>query len=398
MKNEYNIRREIKRLKTVRGYGTELISIYVPAGYPLSEEINKLKEEHSQSSNIKSKSVRTNVQSAIDKIIQYLRLYRETPKNGIAIFCGNVSDNAGKVDIELFSMEPPIPLKVNIYRCDSTFLLDPIEEIVGSKDTYALVVMDGREATIATLKGSHIQVIKKLNSMVHAKVRKGGQSARRYERGIEESITGYYTRVSEIVNSTFESSQFKIKGLILGGPGPTKEGFMKQNTLNYQIKILGMYDTGYTDEFGLHELVEKASELLKEQEAVQERKVIERFMQEIVRKNLACYGYEETKHAIYANQVSTLIINEELEIHEVKYKCNACGTIIEKVEIGPARMQKHDDGGTLVIVEEKDAIEDLIGQADKNGADTIFVSSESSYGKEFLMGFKGIGALLRYKI
>ena len=69
-KNEYNIIKEVKKLRSVRGYGTELISIYVPAGYQISEEISKLREEHSQSSNIKSKSVRTNVQSAIDKIIQ----------------------------------------------------------------------------------------------------------------------------------------------------------------------------------------------------------------------------------------------------------------------------------------------------------------------------------------
>src|SRR5208282_4376709 len=176
MKNEYNILREIKRLKGVRGYGTELVSVYIPAGFNLAEEVSKLRNEHSQSSNIKSKSVRGNVQSALEKIMQYLKLYRETPKNGLAIFAGNVSDNPGKVDIELFSMEPPIPLNVNIYRCDSVFVLEPIETIVGSKDTYCLLVMDGREATVASLKGSHIQVIKKLNSMVHAKVNKGGQS------------------------------------------------------------------------------------------------------------------------------------------------------------------------------------------------------------------------------
>lgn len=397
MKNEYNILREIKRLKSIRGYGTELVSVYIPAGFNIAEEMSKLRNEHSQSSNIKSKSVRGNVQSALEKIMQYLKLYRETPKNGLAIFAGNISDNPGKVDIELFSMEPPIPIKVNIYRCDSVFVLDPIEEIVGAKDTYCLLVMDGREATVATLKGSHIHVVKKLNSMVHAKVRKGGQSARRYERGIEESITQYYNRVSEIINSTFESSQFKIKGLVLGGPGPTKEGFQKQNTLNYQIKILGMYDTGYTDEFGLHELVEKASELLKEQEAVQERKVIERFMQEIVRKDLAVYGYENTRKALEAKQVSTLIINNELQLEKVKYKCNACGNTIEKMELGEHREAKHDDGGTLEIVEVKDAIEELIDLADKAGAETVFVSNESSYGKEFLMGFTGIGALLRYR-
>ena len=398
MKNEYNMLREIKRLKSIRGYGTELVSVYIPAGFNIAEEMSKLREESSQSSNIKSKSVRSNVQAALDKIMQYLKLYRETPKNGIAVFAGNISDNPGKVDIELFSMEPPIPLKVNIYRCDSVFLLDPIEDIVGSKDTYALLVMDGREATIATLKGSHIHVIKKLNSMVHAKVNKGGQSQQRFARLREESIGEYHTRISDIINSTFISSNFKIKGLILGGPGPSKESFQKSNSLNYQIKILGMYDTGYTDEFGLHELVEKAADLLKEQEAYLERKVIERFMQEIVKKALAVYGYEDTRKALMANQANMLILNDAIEIELVKYRCNSCGQTVERIEYGHSREQKHEDGGTMVVVEVKDAIEELIGMADKNGADTVFVSSESSYGREFLMGFRGIGALLRYRI
>jgi peptide chain release factor subunit 1 len=396
MKNEYSMLREIKKLRSIRGSGTELISIYVPAGFQLSEEVSKLREEYSQSSNIKSKSTRTNVQSAIDKIIQYLRLYKETPKNGLAVFCGNISDNPGKTSIELFSMEPPLPIKVNIYRCDSTFLLDPIEDIVSTKDTYALVVLDGREATVATLKGLHIQVVKKLNSMVHAKVRKGGQSARRYERIIEESIGEYYSRVSEIINSIFEQSQFKVKGLIVGGPGPTKEGFVKSNTLNYQIKILGVYDTGYTDEFGLNELVEKASDLLKEQEAYMERRVIERFIQEISHGGLATYGYENTKKALLANQAGTLIINNDLEMYMVEYKCSSCNQIVKSME-SEVKQKRHECGGTLDPVSSEDAIAELVGLADEGGVDTVFVSSESSYGKEFLMGFKGIGAILRYK-
>lgn len=88
MKKEYEVLREIKRLRSVRGSGTELISVYIPAGHQLSDETSKLRQEHSQSGNIKSKSTRTNVQSALDKILQYLKLYRETPKNGIAVFAG----------------------------------------------------------------------------------------------------------------------------------------------------------------------------------------------------------------------------------------------------------------------------------------------------------------------
>ncbi|MCL5008595.1 MAG: peptide chain release factor aRF-1 [Candidatus Marsarchaeota archaeon] len=397
MKNDYAMLREVKRLKSIRGYGTELVSIYVPTGFSLDAEIARLRDEHSQSGNIKSKSTRQNVQSAIDKIIQYLRLFRTTPKNGIAVFAGNISNNQSKSDIQLFSIEPPEPLGVNIYRCDSTFVLEPLEAILDNKDTYCLVVMDGREATIATLKGTHIQIVRRLNSMAHAKVRKGGQSAQRFARGREESIHEYSVRISDVVNGLFAKNEFKIKGVIVGGPGPAKEGFVKGNTLNYQIKILGTYDTGYTDETGLEEIVEKADELLKEQEAAKEHKVIERFMQERVRRGLAVYGYEETRKALEAKKVDTLIISNELELHLVKYKCNSCNSTFEALETGRQRQEKHSDGGRLEVVEEKDMIEELVELAEASGAEIVFVSDESSYGKEFTMGYTGLGALLRYK-
>lgn len=397
MHKEYAMLREIRRLKSIRGSGTQLISVYVPAGYNISEEIARLKNEYSTSSNIKSKQTRTNVLGAIDKILQYLKLYRETPKNGLVVFAGNISGDQGKSEIELFSMEPPEPLKVNIYRCDSTFLLDPIEAMVDTKDTYVLVALDGREATVATLRGSHIQVIKKVHSLAHAKMKKGGQSANRFKRAIEESIEDYYKQVSDIINDIFLRGEFKEKGLIVGGPGPTKENFVKAKTLNYQIKVLGIYDTGYTDETGLNEIVEKAGDLLAEQEAAKERRVLERFMKEVANKGLAVYGFDATREALARNQTNVLILNDAMEVSRITYKCSSCNQVIERMEVGVHRETRHDDGGTLSVVEKKDAVEELIEMADKNGTEVVFVSSESSLGKEFIMGFKGIGALLRYK-
>lgn len=397
MKKEYDMVKEIKRLKSVRGSGTELISVYIPAGFQLSDEVSRLKGEHSQSGNIKSSSTRDNVQSALDKIIQYLKLFRETPKNGLVVFCGNISTERNKIDIELFSMEPPQPLKVNIYRCDSTFLLEPIEEMLSTKDMYVLLAMDGREATIATLKGTHIQIVKRLHSMAHAKMKKGGQSAGRFERAREGEIEAYHAEISEVINNLFIQNEFKFKGVIVGGPGPAKENFVRQNKLHYQIKTLGVYDSGYADETGLNDIVEKATDLLKEQEASQERKILEIFKREVVSNGLAVFGYEKTHEALHKNQVKTLIVNSEIELSLVKYKCSTCNQIFEKLEKNGERQEKHSDGGNLTVVEVRDAIGELIEVADGNGAETAFVSSESSLGKEFLMGFGGVGALLRYK-
>ena len=65
MKEEYHVKKELKRLASVKGSGTELISVYVPPGFPISDEVAKLRDEHGQASNIKSKTTRLNVQSAL---------------------------------------------------------------------------------------------------------------------------------------------------------------------------------------------------------------------------------------------------------------------------------------------------------------------------------------------
>ncbi len=399
MKQEYSIKKELKRLGSIRGSGTELISFYVPPDAQISDMIGTLRDEHGQSSNIKSKTTRLNVQTAIEKIMQYLKLYRNPPKNGVAVFCGNISNVQAKPNIELFSIEPPQPLRSKIYRCDSQFLLEPLLEQMEATDLYVLLVMDGRDATLALLKGTNVTVEKKIRSFAHAKVRKGGQSAARYERAISESISDYYKSVGDSVNSVFEKYGFKnLVGLVVGGPGPTKDNFVKAKVLNYQIKVLGVFDTGYTDEtMGVSELLERSKELLKEQAAVQERRVMERFLTEVSRNGLAVSKYDNVKAALLNNNVSRLIVSEDAELVEVTYRCTTCGVSFTAVEVGNSRQTRHTEGGTLEVTKVADAIEGLVETADNLGVEIVFVSSNSQYGKELLLGFGGVAAMLKYK-
>ncbi len=398
MKKEYDIKKEIKRLSSIRGAGTELISLYIPPGTPISDVTGQLKDESGQASNIKSKSTKLNVQGAIDKIIQYLKVYREVPKNGIVVFAGNISKEAAKPNIQLFSMEPLSPVKSKIYRCDSEFLLEPIQAMVEIKDVYALVVMDGRDATIGTLKGTHFNVEKKIHSLAHAKVHKGGQSQARFQRMVIESIEDYYSRVGEAVNDMFAKYDFKLKGLLVGGPGPTKENFVKAKALNYQIKVLGVFDTGYTDEVqGVRELIAKSREVLEEQAAVQERNVMERFLSEVAHGNLAVSGYQNVRRVLEEGNITRLIISEGLELTEVHYRCPSDNAEITAIEVGNSRQSKHSCGAALEITKEKDAIEYLIELADRLGIDVFFITEESEYGKELMLGFGGVAALLKYR-
>ncbi len=398
MKKEYNIRRELKRLSTIRGSGTELISLYIPPGSQISEATGKLREEAGQASNIKSKKTRDNVTGAIDKILSYLKLYKQPPKNGLAIFCGNVSNEQSKSDIELFSMEPDSPIKNNIYRCDSVFLLEPLEAMMETTDLYAMVIMDGRDCTVGLLKGAHFILEKKIHSLAHAKVKKGGQSMNRYQRLIEESIDEYYKRIGDSVNELYQKNGNKIKGLIVGGSGPAKEDFVKAKTINYQIKVLGVFDTGYTDEHaGVNELLEKSKEVLTEQAMMQERRVMERFMTEVARSGLAVSGYDKVKAVLDSGNIVKLIISEGLELLDVEYKCPVDGASFHVIEQGNSRKTKHECGANLEIVKQKDAVESLIDQADQMGIEISFVSDDTQYGKELLLGFGGVAAMLKYK-
>ncbi len=395
---DYELKKQLKKLSAIHGSGTELISVYIPTDFIISDEISKLRDEQSQSSNIKSKTTKLNVQGAIEKMIQYIKLYKRPPINGLAVFCGNVSSEQAKTDIQLFAMEPPQAIKVNIYRCDSVFLLDPLYAMMESKDIFVLTVMDGREATIALLNGTNIEIEKKLRSFAHAKVRKGGASAGRYERAISESINDFYKSVADSINEVFLKHNFKINGLVIGGPGPTKDNFVKSKNLNYQIKIIGVFDTGYTDEHtGINELLEKAKDILAEQEVVKEKKIMDRFLNEVANNGLAIFGYEKVKNMLLNNNVVKLIISEDLELSNIKYKCSSCNEEIDAIEEGNSRQTRHSCGGSLSIEIQTDAIEEIIEIAEKMNIEIIFISAQTSYGREFLLGFHGIAAMLKYK-
>jgi len=395
-KELFELRKQLKFLKEIRGSGTELISIYIPPKYPIAEVMGKLREEFGQAGNIKSKATRTNVQAALEKMMGHLRMYKEPPENGVALFCGNISREEGKPDVRLFAIVPPEPIAVQFYRCDSTFVTEPLEAMLAPKDSYGIIVLDGREATLALLHGKAMRVMKRLHSTAHAKLHgKGGQSARRYQRIIEEEVEAYYKRVGESVDEAFLGVG-NLKGLIVGGPGPAKESFLKLRPFNYRFKVLGVVDTGYTDEYGLREVLDKSGEIIAEQEAIKEKALLDRFMREVVGDGLVAYGEREVREALLSGKASMLLISEGLELKRVRLKCSSCAQEVERLE-SEAREEEHACGGKLRVIEAKDIAGELMALAEEKGIEVQTISTETAEGMEFLKGFYGIGAFLRYK-
>jgi peptide chain release factor subunit 1 len=397
----YQLKKQLRQLEGFRGSGTELISVYIPAGSQVHEMNGKLREEMGQASNIKSKSTKLNVLGALERIMNHLKIYKKPPPNGIAIFAGNVSDNAAKVDIALFTVDPPEPLNIGAYRCDSRFFLEPLQSMIGATDSYGVVVLDGREAIVSIVKGTNITVIKKLNSTAHAKIRKGGQSARRYERLIEEAIEVYYKRIGDSMDNAYlKEEKCFVKGVIVGGPGPAKEFFMKMKPFNYQINVLGVVDTGYTDEYGIREVLSKSEGILSQQEAVKEKILVDRFIKAVVNEGLAVYGEREVREAINSRQAERVLLSEGLAHTTGRYKCSFCEAEERKISRDKPEesfpCQKCNNGQMRLQGKELllDEMTELAMQAE---IPVEILSTNTVEGAQFLTGFGGIGAFLRYK-
>jgi peptide subunit release factor 1 (eRF1) len=174
-KEKQKLKRFIRQLDKVRGRHTELVSVYVPAGYEMIKIIQHLMQEQGTAANIKDKTTQQHVIDSLERMIRHLRLFKKTPDNGLAVFSGDISDKEGKPDIQVFSIEPPMPLKIRLYRCDQTFVLDILKEMTEVRETYGLIVLDKREANIGLLKGTQVQEITDMTSAVPGKTRAGGQ-------------------------------------------------------------------------------------------------------------------------------------------------------------------------------------------------------------------------------
>ncbi|MBU1197313.1 peptide chain release factor aRF-1 [Candidatus Micrarchaeota archaeon] len=399
-KETYEFKKQIDLLKKIKGRGTELISVYITPGYAVSDISSKLKDEYGQASNIKSKTTQKNVQGALDKVLQYLKtLGHKAPPKGVAIFCGNTSQREGKQDLQLFAIIPPTPLGTQFYRCDSAFAIEPLEEMLEQTGSYGLVVMDGKEATVALLKGKRTKIIKKLHSTAHQKVMKGGQSAARFDRLHTEGVEYYYKRIGEAM-STFAEEK-NLKGVIIGGPGPAKENFLRMKPFHHQLNVIGVVDTGYTEEVGLRELLEKSQDLISEAEAVEEKVLLDHFMREVSTQGLATYGLKEIREALETGKASKLLITEGLELHDVTLECPDGSTEKKVIEgpIDPAttifKCSKVE--GKAKIVKSINIVDILQEKAEKSGVEIELVSTDTHDGEQFHATFRGLGVFLRYK-
>lgn len=409
-KEFYEFKKQLKFLSKIRGRHTELVSVYIPAGYEISKVAAQIKDEQGTATNIKSKGTRKNVLWALERVMQHLRLYKNTPENGLVIFAGNISEDEGNPKIELFTITPPEPISIRIYRCDQQFVLEPLIEMTEDKRVFGLIIVERGEASIGLLRGKKVELYKHLTSRVPGKFRAGGQSSVRFARLREIAADDFKDTVGKTVNEIF-LAQTNLEGILIGGGGYTKYEFEEGEYLHHELrkKILGTVDTAYTELFGLNELVDKGASILENLDIVKEKDIVMKFLKELIKDDsLAAYGEKEVRKYLDAGAVETLLLSEGLNKNRIKIKCGSCGNLTEKtgtddelftLEQKIAGMPCDKCSNLSLNIEEKvDLLEELADLAHEGSANVEIISIETEEGSQLLKAFGGIAAIIRYRL
>ncbi|TVP39853.1 peptide chain release factor aRF-1 [Candidatus Nitrosocosmicus arcticus] len=408
---KYKLTKMLNDLSKISGHGTELVTVYIPPKRPIFDVIAQLRNEAGTASNIKSDLTRNHVQDALNKTMEQLKLYKEPPENGLVIFCGAIptGKGLGTEKIEIFTVVPPKPVQINLYRCDDHFWIDHIKEMLKDDRTIAIISIDTQEAGLGILTGDRWETVDTLTSGVSGKHRQGGQSARRFERLRDNELNEYYHRIADYAQKIF-IDQFTVRGVIIGGPGPTKETFVREEYLDYRLQnnIIATLDTSYSGDEGVREIIDKVNDqgIMSEFRSMEEKKIVKKFMGEVFSgKGLGIYGINDVVNNLKSGITDSIIATDSIDLVYIEVICKKCDFRYEKIVERDHLVETKQNiisnpcskcSGQDYTINEKDFIDYLEEYASLAGTKLDIISSKTEEGAQ-IQSLGKIGALLRFR-
>jgi peptide chain release factor subunit 1 len=384
--------------------------VYIPKGKQLHEIISTLQQEQGTADNIKSDLTRSHVVDSLGKVVQRLKLLKKTPDRGLVMFCGALPPEGGgplgSEVVKVWEIDPPKDLKQYLYRCDDHFHVDILKDMLKDDNLIGFLAIDAKDAGWGLLHGDKIEVLSQTGSGVAGKHRQGGQSAKRFQKLREMELSYFYNRVAGTTREYFIDI-YPVKGLIISGPGPTKEDFINGNYLEYRLQnmIINTLDCGYSGAEGIREAFAKSAELLSDFRMVEEKKLIEDLFREVnSHSGLGVYGLQDVIELLKNNVVKTLMITDDTNLNRVEGKCRRCQNIqeiiVERRDVIPKKTEYSSNpcpGCNAMEVEpnEQDIVDYLELLAAKTGSKLEVVSGSAEHGA-MLSSLGKVGAILRY--
>jgi peptide chain release factor subunit 1 len=272
---------------------------------------------------------------------------KKMPVNGLAIFGG-----AGYLEI----VDPPIPLRRNIYRCDSRFHVEPIIETIQSiGEPVGIICLNGDGLLLGIANGSRREIKHKYSVSLPQKHGRGGQSALRFSRLADEARHNYIMRCVELCCSNYLVEGIPtVIGLVFVGNGDLKTKCIENLPDCLRSKVLAVEDLAYGGEIGFHRACVLAETKMSSALLQEQRDELQKLETEIqIDRGLYLLGKEDVLLAIEAGAVQKLLLESKKE-------------------------------------------ETLERLARESGASILRISDQTPEGKRFCQGMTGVAAFLRW--
>jgi peptide chain release factor subunit 1 len=225
----------------------------------------------------------------------------------------------------------------------------------------------------------------------------------------ENELNEYYHRVAEHAKQVF-LDQYNIKGTIVGGPGPTKENFLKEEYLDYRLQksVIATLDTSYSGGEGVRELIEKAQKegILQEFRVMEEKQLIKKFMTEVHSgRGLGIYGIHDVAKALESGIADLVLVTNDIHYTKLEVRCKACKNIhkiiVDRSQVMATKQEwlskqcPSCSSNDLEVID-SDIVDYLNELAIKTGCRLEVISVQTEEGAQ-LASLGKIGAVLRYK-
>jgi peptide chain release factor subunit 1 len=386
----YELHERIERVEAAEATENDLVTVAVPPDDPLGEMLERVEEDRAEAEYIDTEGEDAAYLDALEAVRRILQRHESTPEKGLVVYAGVVD---GEV-VEYVFDDLPTPVSESVYERDNEFHTEPLEAVERSEKTFGLLVVERGGAALGLSNGDDVQVIETFESDVMGKTRAGGQSAQRFERERERQKEEFFETVADEAERAFlgdhaeasDSADDEIDGLLLGGTTVTADDFREGDHLDYRLEdrlLGGVFSVEYATEQGLRQLVEKASDHVRDAERREMREALDRFFDALHVDSggsgsggasdsgntgdagsggddtEVVYGRETVEEALEYDAVETVLVSEALPAEQVR---------------------------------------EIQERADQEGGDCVVVPTDFARGQQFADGFDGVAAILRFAI
>lgn len=409
---QFKLKRQIKKLEGARGNGTSFITIIIPAGKRISDFTAMVNEEMGKGDNIKDRVNRQSVMMALTSVKEKLRTYTRTPKNGLAIFCGNgILDGQTAERKIMVAIEPFKEISVKIYNCGDSFDVAPLKALLVANERYGFVIVDGNGALFGLLQGETRSVINHFSVDLPKKHNKGGQSSNRFARLRTEKRLVYTKKICEETTKAFiTDSRPNVDGIVLAGYADFKNNVIDNSFFDQRLRpiVLKVVDISYGGDAGFVQAINMAQECFRNVRLVQEQRTIDKFYAQVnFDTGKYCSGVEHTMKNLHEKLVEGLIVFDQLDYQMVQLRLKTPpknANPPNEVRYLKLRDVEHSStwtdkaGKTEYVIVDYEPLIDWIGENyTQFQCELNLVTDKSPQGNQFVKGFGGIGAVLKCK-